>query len=75
MKNTPLIAGSTLAPLTGSAALTRLYKCPKCGHEMKLRDSDVWGKIVRCTACTARVANNFDMPQPPNVPRDLPRSG
>ncbi len=52
------------APVPDAAVISRLYKCPKCGHEMNLKDKDVWGKIVNCTNCTARVADNFNMPQP-----------
>jgi hypothetical protein len=33
----------------------------KCGHKMRLKDSDTWGKIVRCNECTEVVANNQNM--------------
>jgi len=46
--------------------------CIECGHEMKLKYEDVWGKIVRCTSCTAVILNGLHLP-PPKYPTEAER--
>ncbi len=38
------------------------YRCPKCGHVMKLTDRQTRDKVVRCVECTAVVSDRRGEP-------------